>query len=362
MADENAAGSRTEAPTGRRLSEARAQGDTPKSADLTAFATLFGASLFLLTAGGLAIQQTALRLLPFIQNPDAMAGSGGGLQWVSGAAAAAAAPMMWVLAATAAAAVAGNLLQQGFIWAPSRLAPDLSRLSPARGLQRLFGIDGLIQFARSLLKIIAVGATVYVLLRPKAVLLASLAALDVAAILPFAAEILKALMIAALIVFGVIGGLDFIVQRYRFNERLKMTREEVKEDTKNAEGDPHIRARLRQLRMRRARARMIQSVPKATVVVMNPTHYAVALRYVQGETPAPVCVAKGVDALALRIRDVAREHEVAVVEDPPLARALYAAMDVDEAIPREHYEAVAKVIGFVLGQAQRRSTPRGGRL
>ena len=131
-----------------------------------------------------------------------------------------------------------------------------------------------------------------------------------------------------------------------------MTKEEVKEDTKNSEGDPHIKAKLRAKRMAMSKKRMIQMVPKATLVVMNPTHYAVALRYVQGETAAPVCVAKGVDDLALKIREVAEAHEIAVIEDPPLARALYAAMDVDQVIPREHFEAVAKIVGFVMGRGR----------
>jgi flagellar biosynthetic protein FlhB len=362
MAEENEAGSKTEAPTARRLSEARSKGDIPKSADLASFAALAGSGLLVMSVGGLAVRETALRLLPFLQHPDAIDVSGGGLAIVGTAAFAAAAPALWVLCATAAAAVAGNVLQQGFVWAPSRLAWDFSRLSPAKGFGRLFGIDGFIHFGRSVLKIIAVGVAAYLILRPKAVLLTNLAGLEVAAVLPFASDILKALLIAALIVFGVIGVADFAIQRLRFLQRLRMTREEVKDDTKQAEGDPHIRAKLRQLRMRRARSRMIQAVPKATVVVMNPTHYAVALRYVQGETAAPICVAKGVDALALRIRDVAKSHEIPVVEDPPLARALFAAMDVDEVIPREHYEAVAKVIGFVLGQTQRRAAPGRGRL
>jgi flagellar biosynthetic protein FlhB len=136
---------------------------------------------------------------------------------------------------------------------------------------------------------------------------------------------------------------------------MKMTKEELKEDYKQSEGDPHVKARLKQIRAQRSRQRMMQNVPKATVVVTNPTHYSVALRYEpdQGDA-APVCVAKGVDALALRIREVAREHAVPIVENVPLARALYAAVDVDETIPREHFEAAARVIGFVMQGRRRR--------
>ena len=140
---------------------------------------------------------------------------------------------------------------------------------------------------------------------------------------------------------------------------MRMTKEEMKEDFRQSEGDPHVRARLRQIRYERAKRRMMQNVPKATVVVMNPTHYAIALRYEAGDTPAPPGAwPKGADDVALRIREVAEAHKVTVVEDPPLARALYATVEVDEVIPREHYEAVAKVIGFVMQTVQRRRRRR----
>jgi len=139
-----------------------------------------------------------------------------------------------------------------------------------------------------------------------------------------------------------------------------MSREDVKQDTKEADGDPHVKARQRQIRLQRAKRRMMQNVPKATVVVMNPTHFAVALRYVEGETAAPVCVAKGQDNVALKIRALAEQHGVPVVEDAPLARALYASIDLDQTIPREHYQAVAKIIGFVMGGTRgRASAPQG---
>ena len=157
--------------------------------------------------------------------------------------------------------------------------------------------------------------------------------------------------------FGTIAAVDVFVQRLRFTQRMRMSREDIKQETKDSEGDPHIKARLKQQRMARAKKRMIQNVPKATLVIMNPTHFAVALRYVQGETPAPICVAKGVDAVALKIREIAEEHKITVVENPPLARALYAVVEVDETIPREHYQAVAKVVGFVLGASRRRARP-----
>jgi flagellar biosynthetic protein FlhB len=154
-----------------------------------------------------------------------------------------------------------------------------------------------------------------------------------------------------------VAGIDWFWQRQRFMTRMRMSKEELKQENKDMEGDPHVKQRRRQIQFQRSRQRMMQAVPTATVVVMNPTHYAVALRYVQGETAAPECVAKGVDSLALRIRDLAREHGVPVIEDPPLARALYATVKLDETIPTEHFEAVAKLIGFILARARERARP-----
>ena len=250
--------------------------------------------------------------------------------------------------AVAVAGAAGNLVQHGFLWSPSKIAPDFGKLNPLEGLKRMFGLDGVVQFFKSLAKIAAVSIVAYMILAPRLSALQQMPALDIAAILPVSIDALRALTVAVLIVFGLIAGLDWFWQYQRFMARMRMSREEIKQDSKDTEGDPHVRAKQRQLRMVRAKRRMMQNVPKATLVVMNPTHYAVALRYVQGETPAPICVAKGLDTLALKIRSVAEGHDIPVVEDPPLARALYGAVDIDQTIPRQHYEAVAKIIGFIL--------------
>jgi flagellar biosynthetic protein FlhB len=158
----------------------------------------------------------------------------------------------------------------------------------------------------------------------------------------------------AFMTFLVIAVLDYIYERWKFERSIKMTKEEIREEFKETEGNPEIKAKVRQLRARQARQRMMARVPKATVVVTNPTHFAVALQYESGMA-APICVAKGVDALALKIREIAGGAEVPVVENPPLARALYATVEIDEEIPTEHYQAVAEVIGYVLRLKRRRA-------
>ena len=356
MAEDNDQASKTEEPTSRRLEEARRQGEIAKSADLASWASLAGVAGAIAIAGGWACQDLAGRLLPFLESPDAINLEGGGAVDVFRRAIVAGAPaLILVLGAGMVCGVAGNVIQQGFLFAPGRLKPDLSKLSPIEGFKRLFGIDGLANFIRSVLKIVVVAWVCWASLGPHARELEGLTGMEPAAILPFAAQLLRSLAIAVMTFLGAGAVIDWVWQRQRFMARMRMSREELKEEIRQSEGDPHVKAKLRQIRNERARKRMIQQVPKATLVIANPTHFAVALRYVQGETDAPICLAKGVDAVALKIREVAEAANVPVIEDPPLARALYAAVEIDEAIPTGHYQAVAKIIGFVLSQARRRA-------
>ena len=215
---------------------------------------------------------------------------------------------------------------------------------------------------KSVVKVLVIAAIAWWILKPFLPKLASLSALDPMAMLPLSMDVLKRLVFAVAALTLAVAGADWLWQRQRFMTRMRMTREEVREDYKQSEGDPHIRARQKQIRHDRARRRMMQAVPTATVVVMNPTHYAVALKYEQGESAAPTCVAKGIDSIALKIRSVAEEAGVPVIEDAPLARALYAAVDIDEMIPAAHYEAVARIIGFILNAAAGRRRATAGAL
>jgi flagellar biosynthetic protein FlhB len=355
VAENNDGATKSEEATPRKLEEARKRGEVAKSTDVTAFATLAAVAGFLALAGGWMARNLATDLQPFVAHPDAFDLVGGGGVAVMHRAVLAAAPLVvGVTLAAAVAGVGGNLIQHGFLFTTERLKPNLSHLSPAEGFKRMFGIDGLVNFLKSLLKIGFVGVVAWIAVRPHLGEFQLAVGMDPMTMLPLAIVMLKALFIGVLALLAVVAGADWFWQRQRFLERMKMTKEEMKEDFRQSEGDPHVRARQRQIRYERAKRRMMQNVPKATVVVMNPTHYAVALRYEAGDTPAPLCVAKGLDDVAFRIRQVAEEHRIPVVEDPTLARALYATVEIDQVIPREHYEAVAKVISFVMKQAQRR--------
>lgn len=358
MADGPDPESKTEDATPRKLEEARKKGDVAKSPDVAAALSLAGAAGVLLAGGGWFSTQIAEGLTPFLAQPHAMIGgleAGAGVEIGMQAVWAATPFLAALMFAVILGGVGGNLAQSGLIFTADKIKPKWSKVSPLEGFKRIFGPDGLVQFLKTFIKLVAIGAVCWMVLKPHTRELENLAAMSPAMILPFARDLALALMVSALVFLALTAGADYLWQRIRFAKRMRMTKEELKEDFKQSDGDPHVKAKLRQIRMQRGRQRMMQAVPDATVIITNPTHYSVALRYEpdQGDG-APVCVAKGVDALALRIREVAKEHNVPIVENVPLARALYAAVEVDDVIPRDHFEAAAKVIGFVMQQRKRR--------
>jgi len=358
MAEDSEAASKTEEPTPRKLQQAREKGDVAKTADLPQLASLAATAAVLVIAGGWLSRNLAEAMLPFIARPETMSLRGAGALEVARHAVMAVAPILCaVMLAAGFAGAGGNLIQHGLLFTPDKLKPDFNRISPLQGFKRMFGIDGFVQFGKSLVKVILTGVVAWFVLKPHINEMRGLAAMDTAALLPFVADILRRLVFAVVALFLVIAGADWFWQRQRFMHKMRMTKEELKEDYKQSEGDPYMKARQKQMRHERARRRMMQAVPGATVVVMNPTHFAVALKYEPGEAPAPTCVAKGVDSIALKIRAIAEEAGVPVIEDPPLARALFASVELDEAIPAAHYEAVAKIIGFIM-QSGRRATAR----
>lgn len=360
MAEDADDSSKTEEPTAKKLSDARKKGDVPKSADIAQLASLAGAFGAVVIAGGWLTRDLVQALVPFIAQAGQMDVEGGAQMIAKKAVLAALPPLILVMLVSGVLGAAANVAQSGFLLSGEKIKPDLKKLDPMKGLGRIFGPDGMMQFAKSALKFLVTGVIAWFVLKPDAEMVTGLVGMDVGAMLPLAVDLCKKLFWAVLIFLIVTAGFDWFWQRMRFNKRMRMTLHEVKEEFKQSDGDPHIKAKRRQIQMQRSRQRMMQAVPSATVVVMNPTHYAVALKYEQGETAAPICVAKGLDDLALKIRAVAEEAGVHVLEDPPLARALYAAVEIDEQIPAEHFEAVAKVIGFVMNNRKSKARAWAG--
>jgi flagellar biosynthetic protein FlhB len=258
-------------------------------------------------------------------------------------AAATAAPFL--LAAIAASALA-TLLQTGLQMNTKAITPDPARLSPVRGLKRVFGIAALGNAAKSVVKVLVVGTAGWMVLSAALPALEHAADWTAAALAAEATMLVLRVMVAMLVAQALIAVADILVTRIRHFRRLRMTRQELRDEAKEMDGDPHVKARMRRIRLQRARRRMLAEVPKATVVITNPTHYAVALAYARDSDGAPRIVAKGVDSMAARIREMAAEHGVPVVANPPLARALYP-HELDRAIPAEFFQPVAEIIAYV---------------
>ena len=349
MADDQDKSQQTEEPTAKRLEQAREQGDVVKSTELTAFILLGGGTLAIAMFGKYTAMGVARTLTLFLEEPDTMSVDGPGLLAMMRALlpqlAMALAPFFAVLCV---AGLTGHLLQSRPGFSLDKIAPDFSKVSPLAGFKRMFGVEGWMNLLKGLAKMIIVGLAIWTQLWPERGGLEAILNQSTAAVLSDMSRLLFKVLMASLSALGVIAGLDYFWQRMRFMARNRMSKQEIKEEYRQNEGDPTIKAKIRQLRHERAKKRMMTAVPNATVVIMNPTHYAVALQYESGKMAAPVCVAKGVDALALRIRAVAEENDVPVVENPPLARALHAAVKIDDEIPVEHYKAVAEVIGYVM--------------
>ena len=348
MADEDDSGERTEDPTQKRLDDALERGDVAKSQEVNTWFMIAGATLVLSSfSGSIGEIKTPLRNL--IANswmvrtdgPELLA-LAKNLEFMLFAALAV--PFLMLVIA----AIAGNILQHRLVWSGESLKPKLSKISPMSGAKRIFGKQAIANFAKGLFKLIALGSVMTAILWPERHRLEAMLRFDPMAMVGSVFTLTLQLLGAVVAMLAVVAIADYFFQYRQWYERQKMSLREMKEEFKQSEGDPHVKGRIRQLRQARMKKRMMAAVPKASVVITNPTHYSVALSYERGMS-APVCVAKGVDLIALKIREVAGEHGVPIVENVPLARALYATVDIDEEIPVEHYHAVAEIIGYVMG-------------
>jgi flagellar biosynthetic protein FlhB len=348
MADENDAADKTEDPTQKRLDDAQDRGDVAKSHEVNTWFMIAGATLVLSTFSG-SIGGIQLPLRNLIANSWMFRADGPGLLELAhnleyALIAALGVPLLML----ALAAIAGNMVQHRLVWSGESLKPKFSKVSPAAGLKRIFGKQAAANFAKGVFKVIALGAVMAAILWPERHRLESMMHFDPAEILGVTTSLTLQLMGAVVAMLAVVAIADYFFQYRQWYERQKMSLQEMKEEFKQSEGDPQVKGRIRQLRQARMRKRMMTAVPKASVIITNPTHYAVALSYERGMS-APVCVAKGTDLIALKIREIAGKHDIPIVENVPLARALYATVEIDDEIPVEHYHAVAEIIGYVMG-------------
>jgi flagellar biosynthesis protein FlhB len=350
MAGDSAQEDRTEAATPRRLERAREEGRVPVSREVHSFVGLAAVPLVVATSTGSTARDMAGHLTIFLAHADVSGLAGpaalhlAALVMLRGAA-------PFVLAALV-GGVASSVLQTGFLISSRALRPDFGRVSPGKGLARLFSTDSLVEACKSLAKVAVMAFALWHVVHADMPALMLAPHWEPQVLLSRILPPVLHMLFVVLAVQGAIAGFDMMWVRLRHAQQMRMTKEDVRDESRETEGDPKVKARIRQIRTQRARRRMLAAVPRATVVITNPTHYAIALAYDRTKNAAPRVVAKGVDSLAARIRELAREHRIPLVANPPLAHALYR-VEVDAEIPAEHYQAVAEIIAYVWRLSQR---------
>lgn len=340
---------KTEDPTPKKLEESRKKGQVALSREVNNWVMLFTATIVVLAIGPSAMSALTKFLKSFIERAHFLPADIGGIGRVLG-------DSFWEvvfililpLIVLMIAAFLAPFIQIGPLFAPEVIKPDVSKISPKSGFKRLFSMRSIMEFVKGVLKIGIIGFIGFLLLKPFYGSIEHMISVPVPLVMNELQELVLRLMAGILVVLLVVAVADLVYQRYEHYKKMRMSKQELKDEYKQTEGDPHVRAKLKQLRQEKARNRMMQAVPEADVVITNPTHYSLALKYDPDEMDAPVLVAKGVDDLAMRIREVAKENDVPLYENKPLARALYSTVEVDDMIPTEHYKAVAEVISYVF--------------
>ncbi|MCC6598340.1 MAG: flagellar biosynthesis protein FlhB [Alphaproteobacteria bacterium] len=340
---------KTEDPTQKKIDESRKKGQVALSREVNNWVILLAGTIIISTMLPSIFVDLIVILRGYIENAAVFPGIPGGLRLVLGD------RLLDVLHIMALpfivlmmAAFLSPFVQVGPLYAPETIHMKWSKVSPVSGFKRLFSMRSLVEFAKGIVKIALIGTVGVIILYPYFDKFEHLIGLPMQALSIEIQTLVVRLMIGVLVVLMVLAAMDLVYQRYEHNKKMRMSRQEIKDEYKQTEGDPHVKGRLRQLRSEKARQRMIQAVPSADVVITNPTHYSIALKYDPDKMEAPLCVAKGIDDVALRIREVAKEHDIILFENRPLARTLYDTVEVDETIPPEQYKAVAEVISYVF--------------
>ena len=348
MADERDESERTEDPSPRRLDEAIKRGDVVKSAEVGTWFMIGGGTLTLMVFAAPMARSLETTFRGLLANSYQIPTDGPALLSLMKTLAVDVLVILGIpFLLLCLAALAGSAIQHRVVFSFETVMPQLSRISPAAGLARLFSRQALANFGKGLAKFAVIGTVMVALLWPQRHRLSGLVTTDPALLLPLTRSFAMQMLGAVVAILAVVAAADYLFQYRQWFERQKMSVREMKEEFRQTEGDPAIKGKLRQLRQARARKRMMASVPKASVVITNPTHFAVALQYERGMN-APVCVAKGVDLIARKIREVAQAHDIPIVENPPLARALHGTVELDQEIQPEHYRAVAEIIGYIM--------------
>jgi flagellar biosynthetic protein FlhB len=356
LSDEEDASDKEHEASQKKLDDARKKGEIPRSADLTTAGSYAGFLLAAVAVGGSALMKAGETASVLLGQSDRLStallnGAGGSTIMILGSFATALAAFFFMPLVTAALVV---VAQRAMIFTPSKLAPKLNRISPLSGAKNKFGRKGLFEFAKSFVKLLIVSVLLFTFLANQAddflQMIYLSPALSTAILLD---KVVSFLAMVTVLAFC-IGGIDYFWQRSEHLRTNKMSRKEMMDEHKNSEGDPHLKAKRRQKGQEIATNRMLSDVKTADVIIVNPTHYAVALKWDRASGRAPICVAKGVDEIAARIRERAAESGVPLHSDPPTARMLFAHLDVGQEVQPEHYRAVAAAIRFAEAMSKKK--------
>lgn len=358
MSDDQDKESKTEDPTGKKIQDALTKGNVAISPEVAIFASTLAFYMFLVFFLPQNSAHLAEVLKSLLEHPE---------QWRTETSSDLVSLCGYLLLQSAYFLLPAAVLFMSFGMLASvaqhmpsfvleRITPQWNRVSPVSGFKRVFSLNGLVHFGKSLIKVVAAGIIMYLALRKDYFALLDSLFSDPQTVFPILMRITRKMVIVVLSCAFLVAAADILWTRYQWFTNLKMTKQEVKDEMKQSQGDPVVKSRQRSIARDRARRRMINNVPRATLVITNPTHYAVALRYVAHESEAPVVVAKGQDLIAFKIREIAQEHGIPIFEDPPLARSMFAQVSVDSVIPSVFYKAVAELIHRVY--AARRQNKR----
>lgn len=348
MSEDADKSSKTEEPTFKKLEDSRERGSVAISREVNTWMLLMAGGIVMLMFSEDIARDLSAMSLKFVESPHAFSFDNGNMHAVLSSVLMDFLGILFLpFILFVFAAIVSGVLQNGISFSPKALELKFEKFNPINGFKRIFSGKQVVEFVKGILKMAIVGIVAAVPLLPTFQRIDALPTYDIAYLPGQLRELVIMLFIGVLSVMAIIAVIDLIYQRWEHNRTLRMTKQEVKDENKQSDGDPTAKQRLRKVRMERAQRRMMQAVPDADVVITNPTHFAIAMKYDPETMSAPLLVAKGQDLVALKIREIAEENDITIVENKPLAQALYFGVDIDDEVPEEHYKAVAEIISYV---------------
>lgn len=349
MAENDDESQKTEDPTDKRLRDALEKGQVINSKEVGTFFAFLCLSIIIFSLGPSLLAKMTSFLKIFISDAFDFYIDGSNLNYIfKKIIINFFLLIIFPLSALIIVSILSSYFQMGnFVFSFESITPKLEKLSLIKGLKRIFSFKSIFEFLKGILKIIIISIILFAIIYPHLSEVNNLYNLDIKAILAIYHKIIANVFIASTAILAIIAIADYLYQRYEYFKSLRMTKQEVKEEFKQTEGSPEIKAKLKKIRNERARNRMMQSIPDSDVIITNPTHYSIALKYDQKTMKAPKLVAKGLDLIALKIREIAKEHSIPLYENPILARTLYKDVEIEQEVPVKYYKAVAEVISYV---------------